>query len=64
MRLAWDALGSPERIMAFLNGHSDALGGRPLQLASGSDDGLARVAALLEFSAAATTVLGQTAEHG
>lgn len=40
---AWKALGSREAVMAFLNTHHDGLGGRPLDLALASDEGLVRV---------------------
>lgn len=42
-RLAWDGLGGREAVMAFLNTHDDALGGRPLDLAVASDAGLVAV---------------------
>lgn len=42
-RVAWDAWGDRDRVVAFLNGHDEALGGRPIDLAVGSDDGLAAV---------------------
>lgn len=41
-RIAFEALGR-EGATAFLNGHDDALGGRPLDLAIASDAGLAAV---------------------
>ena len=47
LRLAWDALGSRERILAFLNAPAEPLGATPLQLASNSDAGLEQVAILL-----------------
>lgn len=40
---AWKALGSREAVMAFLNTHHDRLGGRPLDLALASDEGLEQV---------------------
>jgi hypothetical protein len=47
-RLAMDALGAADGI-AFLNGHDEALGGRPIDLAMADAEGLAAVgAALLE----------------
>ncbi|WP_116091601.1 antitoxin Xre/MbcA/ParS toxin-binding domain-containing protein [Sphingomonas crusticola] len=42
-RLAFDALREPAAVMAFLNSHDDALGGRPLDLAIASPEGLASV---------------------
>ena len=41
--LAFAAFGNAEATMAFLNGHDDALAGRPIDLAVASADGLARV---------------------
>jgi hypothetical protein len=46
-RLAFLSLGR-ERAIAFLNGDHDTLGGRPLDLATDSDEGAAAVAAELE----------------
>lgn len=43
MTLAWTALGSRERVMAFLNADHPQLGARPLDLAIASDAGLVRV---------------------
>lgn len=40
---AWAALGDREAVMAFLNTHDDALGGRPLDVALASEEGLAAV---------------------
>ncbi len=42
-RSAWTALGSRDAVVAFLNTHDDALGGRPLDLAVESAEGLAAV---------------------
>lgn len=42
-RVAWDAWGDRDRVVAFLNGHDEALGGRPIDLAIGSDEGLVAV---------------------
>lgn len=47
MQLAWAKLGSREAVMAFFNEHSETLGGRPLDLAVDSDEGLEGVVALL-----------------
>jgi uncharacterized protein (DUF2384 family) len=46
-RLAFLSLGR-ERAIAFLNGNHDTLGGRPLDLATDSDEGATAVAAELE----------------
>lgn len=45
--LAFLALGQADAI-AFLNGHDDSLGGRPLDVAIGSADGLAAVEQAIE----------------
>lgn len=37
---AWLALGGRDAAIAFLNTHHDALGGRPIDLAVASDEGL------------------------
>jgi hypothetical protein len=51
-KLAFEKLGQPDAI-AFLNGHSDALGGRPIDLAVASAEGLAAVeAAIVAFKQA------------
>lgn len=41
--LAFAALGKPEAVIAFLNTHDEALGGRPLDLAIASPEGLLSV---------------------
>ena len=41
---AWLAFGDSARAAAFLNTHDDALGGRPIALATESDAGYAQVA--------------------
>jgi uncharacterized protein (DUF2384 family) len=46
-KLAWDALGDRDAVLAFLNTHHNGLGGRPLDLAIGDADGLSRVEAAL-----------------
>lgn len=51
MALGWKALGSRDAVMAFFNAHSDALGGRPLDLAVDSDEGLTRVTSVLREAA-------------
>ena len=40
IRGAWDSLKTKEAVIAFLNSHNDALGGEPLSLALGSEEGL------------------------
>jgi uncharacterized protein (DUF2384 family) len=47
VRAAQAALGDVEAVRAFLNGHHQALDGRPIDLAVASDDGLARVEAAI-----------------
>ncbi len=42
-KLAWDALGERDAVLAFLNTHDDALGGRPIDLAIADEAGLASV---------------------
>ena len=42
-RLAFEALRRPDAVIAFLNTHDDALGGRPIDLAVASEDGLLSV---------------------
>jgi len=42
-RLAFDALRQPADVIAFLNTYDEALGGRPIDLAVASQDGLLRV---------------------
>lgn len=42
-RSAWTALGNRDAVVAFLNTHNDALGGRPLDLAVASAEGLTAV---------------------
>ena len=47
LRIAWQSLADREAVIAFLNTHNEQLDGQPLQLALGSDEGLARVESLL-----------------
>ena len=47
VRLAMDTLGSADAIKGFLNDHHETLGGRPLDLALASDEGLAAAEALI-----------------
>jgi uncharacterized protein (DUF2384 family) len=42
-RLAFEALRQPAAVIAFLNTHDDGLGGRPIDLAIASPEGLLRV---------------------
>jgi uncharacterized protein (DUF2384 family) len=42
-RLAFETLRRPDAVIAFLNTHDDALGGRPIDLAVASEDGLLSV---------------------
>lgn len=41
--LAWEAFRDRDKVVAFLNTHDDALGGRPIDLVVESADGLDRV---------------------
>lgn len=50
---AFRHFGDRDRAMAFLNGHDATLGGRPLDLAIASADGLAACEAALSGSVAA-----------
>lgn len=52
-KLAFDTLREPAAVIAFLNTHDDALGGRPLDLAVASAEGLAQVERTLADLAAA-----------
>jgi hypothetical protein len=47
LQCAWRSLGASGPVIAFLNTHNEQLGGQPLQLALGSDEGLLRVEGLL-----------------
>lgn len=49
---AWKRLGN-EHAIAFLNAHDEALGGRPLDLAVASEDGLGAVERAIEARATA-----------
>jgi uncharacterized protein (DUF2384 family) len=46
-KLAWTRFGDSAAAVAFLNTHHDALGGRPIDLAVASPEGLAAVEQLL-----------------
>jgi uncharacterized protein (DUF2384 family) len=46
-RVAFETLGKSGTAVAFLNGHDDALEGRPIDLAIASAEGLARVEAAI-----------------
>jgi len=48
LRSAWCYFGEPGPVIAFLNTPHAILNGRPLRLATESDEGLGRVEALLE----------------
>lgn len=50
-KLAWDVLGERDAVLAFLNTHNDALGGRPLDLAIADESGLAAVEAVIRAHA-------------
>ncbi len=50
---AFRHFGGRDAAMAFLNGHDDALGGRPLDLAIASVDGLEAVEAAMQARATA-----------
>jgi len=52
-KLAIDTLGKPAAVVEFLNGHHDGLGGRPIDLAVASAEGLLAVEALLSGRARA-----------
>ncbi|PCD03568.1 hypothetical protein COC42_04165 [Sphingomonas spermidinifaciens] len=52
--LAWNRLGG-DRAIAFLNGHDEALGGRPLDLAVASEHGLEAVERAIEALVAPTS---------
>lgn len=51
--LALAALGGPAQAMNFLNSHHEALGGRPLELATNSAEGFLAVQTVIQDSAAA-----------
>lgn len=46
-KLAFDALGKPDAVIAFLNTHDAELGGRPLDVAIASPEGLLSVERVL-----------------
>jgi len=48
IRSAWLSLGTKEAVIAFLNTTNEKIGGRPLTLALGSDDGLRSAQRVLE----------------
>lgn len=52
-RLAFEALRKPGAAVAFLNRHDEALGGRPIDLAIASADGLLQVEGAIATLAAA-----------
>ncbi|MCW3798248.1 DUF2384 domain-containing protein [Sphingomonas sp. BN140010] len=47
VQAAWKSFGEREPAMAFLNTHQDGLEGRPLDIATSSDEGLAAVQQML-----------------
>jgi len=49
--LAWQVIKVPGGAVAFLNTHDDALGGRPIDIAVASDEGLATVEAAIRAKA-------------
>ena len=49
---AIEVLVQPEAVIAFLNTHDEALGGRPIDVAVASDEGLAAIEAALANRAA------------
>jgi len=48
LRSAWRNLRESGPVIAFLHSHNDRLGGQPLHVAIGSDEGLLRVEGLLD----------------
>lgn len=50
-KLAIDTLRKPEAVIAFLNTHDDAIGGRPIDVAIASAEGLLSVERLLAGAA-------------
>jgi len=65
MGTAWKILGSREAIMLFFNEWSDTLSGRPLDLATDSDAGLAAVeAALRDITPASRPVIAVAGTAG
>ena len=53
-RSAWTALGDRDAVVAFLNTHDEAMGGRPIDLALASYEGLGRVEEAMTLMARAT----------
>ena len=45
--VAWSRFGNRDEAVAFLNAHDEGLGGRPIDIAVESDEGLQRVETLL-----------------
>ena len=45
--LAWETLGDGEAVRTFLNTHDDALGARPIDLATQSEAGLTTVSTMI-----------------
>jgi len=46
-RIAWEKMREPGEAIAWLNAHDDALGGRPIDLATASIEGFAAVEAAI-----------------
>lgn len=46
-RIAWEKMREPGEAIAWLNAHDDALGGRPIDLATASVEGFAAVEAAI-----------------
>lgn len=46
-RIAWEHMREPGEAIAWLNAHDDALGGRPIDLATASVEGFAAVEAAI-----------------
>ena len=69
-RRAWSAFENRDQALAFLNGHHDALGGRPIDIAIASAAGLASVEQAIDQSVTlasgppADTLSQEAAAHG
>lgn len=53
---AFKILQDRDRVLAFLNGHDESLGGRPIDIAIASDEGLAAVTETLDRTDPAGTL--------
>jgi uncharacterized protein (DUF2384 family) len=58
VRSAQAAFGTTDKVRSFLNSHHEGLGGRPLDLATASDAGLAAVEAAIAAEAEAEAGAG------